>query len=186
MIKFLFLSGFIMIGLSLLYSYLKVRKLNQSVIGKPTINFWFWITGKICILFPSVFIIMKLAGLKISMILSPWWIEIVSAIIFVEACLIFCIALLHLGESTRVGLPSAKTTKLQTSGLYNVSRNPIYLGLIILGIAANLYVPNLINLLVTIIGVVIHHRIILSEERFLKMNFGDEWSDYVRSVRRYL
>lgn len=185
MLRFLFLLGFIGIGLTLLYSYIKVNGLRQSVIGKPTINTAIWITGKILIFLPSVFILLKIAGWDVSMIRSPWWLEIIAVIIFIESVLLFCAALFHLGESIRVGLPEPGSTPLKTSGLFAFSRNPIYLSLMILGFSANLYVPHLLNLLFYMVGFLIHHYIILAEEHFLKANFGTAWEQYRKKTGRY-
>jgi protein-S-isoprenylcysteine O-methyltransferase Ste14 len=37
-----------------------------------------------------------------------------------------------------------------------------------------------------VIGIYVHHLIILSEERFLEGRFGGDWIAYKKKVRRYL
>lgn len=186
MVKLIFIAGYFVLSLGLLISYLRVKTLKQSVVGNPPIEFKLWIFGKFSVLLPSLFIILKVLGIKVSMIHSPWWLESIAVIFFMEACIIIFTALISLGESTRVGLPSGNTTKLRTNGIYGFSRNPVYLGLIILALSSNFYAPNLVNFSFTIIGVFIQHKIILGEEAFLSANFGDEWVNYHKKVRRYI
>jgi protein-S-isoprenylcysteine O-methyltransferase Ste14 len=94
------------------------------------------------------------------------------------------LAILHLGDAVRVGLPDDATT-FSERGLYRVSRNPIYAGLFLSMIGSCVLVPNVLNLSSTAIAMVLHHRIVLAEERFLEARFGQAWRAYRARVRRY-
>jgi len=91
----------------------------------------------------------------------------------------------HLGESIRVGLPREETA-LRTAGLYRFSRNPIYAGLFLSMVGSCVLVPHIGNLASSAVAIVLHHRIVLAEERFLMERFGQSWVDYRSRVRRYL
>jgi protein-S-isoprenylcysteine O-methyltransferase Ste14 len=48
------------------------------------------------------------------------------------------------------------------------------------------YTLNLFVLLFSILGIAIHHYIVLNEEKFLEKEFGNEYQEYKNRVRRYL
>jgi protein-S-isoprenylcysteine O-methyltransferase Ste14 len=89
-----------------------------------------------------------------------------------------------LGANLRVGLPGEETTFVN-SGIYGRSRNPIYLALFCLLGSSLLYAFSWINLACVLIAVALHHRIVLSEERFLEGRFAN-YAAYRNNVRRYL
>ena len=84
-------------------------------------------------------------------------------------------------------LPHKKSDALVTDGPYAWSRNPIYLGnlLILSGIGLVLgswwYV-----IFVPVLAAVTHILAIAREERHLKANFPEEWAAYSGRVRRWL
>ena len=81
----------------------------------------------------------------------------------------------------------ASPSKLVTTGPYALSRNPMYLAwtLISLGIALAMNTLWLLLLLPLVI-VFTHFREIVREERTLRQQFGAEYEQYCRNVRRYL
>jgi protein-S-isoprenylcysteine O-methyltransferase Ste14 len=72
-----------------------------------------------------------------------------------------------------------------TSGIYRVSRNPLYLGLHCLMVASLVYAFSLLNLVAVVEAILLHHRIILAEEKFLGERFP-EYAAYRASVPRYI
>jgi len=97
---------------------------------------------------------------------------------------VLALAFHRLGLNLRMGLPTESTT-LVSGGIYRYSRNPIYLGLFGLVGASVIYAFSLLNLAAAAVSIVLHHRIVLSEERFLSARFP-EYEAYRRSVPRYL
>ena len=77
---------------------------------------------------------------------------------------------------------------LVTTGIYGISRNPMYLGFLALLIGWSLYLANAVALILVPIGFVAYmNRFqIAAEERALKALFGDEYVSYARRVRRWL
>ena len=88
------------------------------------------------------------------------------------------------GQPTDPGLP---TSMVVTTGVFSVSRNPLYLGgvCILLGIALALNLPWVLVLLLPAI-VACHYVLIAPEERYLAAKFGEEYAVYVASVHRWL
>jgi protein-S-isoprenylcysteine O-methyltransferase Ste14 len=90
-------------------------------------------------------------------------------------------------ETTVNPFTPEKTSTLVTSGIYRYSRNPMYLGmlLVLLAWAAWLAAPW------TLVGPVVFMAWItrfqvLPEERVLQRHFGQPFEDYCRHVRRWL
>ena len=105
----------------------------------------------------------------------------------------FCIAglvilglsLVSFGKSFRVGIDTDHADKLVTSGIFAFSRNPIYVafGLVLFG--QFLIFPNWILLVYMIAATGLFHRQVLREEDYLRKHYGEEYSEYCNSVRRY-
>jgi len=51
--------------------------------------------------------------------------------------------------------------------------------------ATFLFLPSLLLLVVMLYGMIVHHFIILGEEKFLEEAFGDEFRKYKARVPRY-
>ena len=98
----------------------------------------------------------------------------------------FVTAIVKLGTfSLRVGLAKEKTL-LRTTGVYRISRNPMLVGLYLIALGSAVYVHNPVNWLLIIIALAVHHKIILTEEKFMETRFGEEWIQYSKKARRYL
>jgi protein-S-isoprenylcysteine O-methyltransferase Ste14 len=88
------------------------------------------------------------------------------------------------GQPTDPGHPTSKVVK---TGVFTISRNPLYLGsvIVLLGIALML---NMLWALVTLLVsmVLCHYILILPEEQYLAAKFGQEYEEYVASVHRWI
>lgn len=101
--------------------------------------------------------------------------------------LIFLTAFFHLGSSIRLLLPKQnERTQLMTDGWYAHSRNPLYLGLHVSMIGWALVFPSFLVVVALVIFLANQHFRILLEEKFLEEQFGDDYRDYKKQVRRYL
>jgi protein-S-isoprenylcysteine O-methyltransferase Ste14 len=82
--------------------------------------------------------------------------------------------------------PYADASRLVTYGPFNHTRNPMYLGLLLVLIAIGLWLQSLSALLLAPLFVfVINHCNILPEERKLLQTFGDEYREYHARTRRW-
>lgn len=76
---------------------------------------------------------------------------------------------------------------LVTSGVYRVTRNPMYLGMLLVLLAWGVALKSPVALLVVAGFVLYMNRFqITPEERALRNRFGEAFDDYCRSVRRWL
>jgi protein-S-isoprenylcysteine O-methyltransferase Ste14 len=77
--------------------------------------------------------------------------------------------------------------KLITSGPYRLSRHPLYLGgnlFIFLGAA--LFLESPCGILLTALNILLVDMMARREEKQLEREFGEEWLNYRRRVRRWL
>lgn len=74
-----------------------------------------------------------------------------------------------------------------TSGLFKLSRNPIYLGMAIILFGGEIFLGSLSPLIFPIIFVIIINRFFITvEEKILENKFGKKYLDYKKRVRRWI
>lgn len=80
-----------------------------------------------------------------------------------------------------------RSTALVTTGLYKITRNPMYVGLVFLLVGWAFYLANIFSFLL-IVGFVLYitRFQIKPEERALERLFGQEYLAYKNEVRRWL
>jgi protein-S-isoprenylcysteine O-methyltransferase Ste14 len=96
------------------------------------------------------------------------------------------LALLHFGDSWRVGIDEEKAGALVTRGIFAFTRNPIYLAFDLIFVGTFLINGTVIFLFFAVLGVGVSHRQILREEQFLSQRYGQAYRDYCKRTRRYL
>ena len=88
------------------------------------------------------------------------------------------------GQPTDPGHPTSQVVK---TGVFAISRNPLYLGgsILLLGIALMLNMLwAIVMLLLSII--MCHYVLIIPEELYLATKFGNDYEEYIASVSRWL
>jgi protein-S-isoprenylcysteine O-methyltransferase Ste14 len=100
--------------------------------------------------------------------------------------LAFILAIVTMKNNWRAGFAEGQNTSLVTKGIYEYSRNPAFLGFDLLYIGCAAAFPNVINLAVTLMAVVLFHLQILGEEAFLSKSFGVEYQAYKAVTMRYI
>ena len=84
-------------------------------------------------------------------------------------------------------LPGGATRVILDRGPFHVSRNPLYIGLIVLDVALALLWLSAWGLIAVPIGIaLLFWGAIAPEERYLSSKFGSEYDNYRRRVRRWL
>jgi len=79
------------------------------------------------------------------------------------------------------------TRVLVSSGIYRYSRNPMYVGVLLMLLAWGIYLGNVLSILCAPIFIVYITRFqIIPEERMLHDKFGNEFLAYKNRVRRWL
>lgn len=96
------------------------------------------------------------------------------------------LSLVAFGKSFRVGIGVDHPDKLVTSGVFAISRNPIYVGFALVLLGELLVFPSWIPLIYLVAAVWLFHRQVLREEAFMAEHYGREYAGYAGRVRRYI
>jgi len=170
------------------FNFLRDRKLSRAGIdtkGILPIPRPLFMLGKLSVLICWLSIIIQSAGGNLRYYFDFGnSIDPIAVTLIVVGIIIILKGILALGTDTTMGLPKS-AGKLKTERVLQITRNPIYLGNNLICIAAVLFTCNPIVLFAAIMGIFIHHKIILAEEKFLFENFKDDYVNYKSKVRRY-
>ncbi len=176
---------FIIFFLIMLYKGIKMKTEKKDFLGIPPINSILYFIGKTSMGLSWAFLFAQAAKLNVASVKLPSYLLWFATLLFVLGIIFSILSYYHLGMSDRFGLPKEKTT-FRTKGLYRISRNPMYLGFYLISIASCMYALNPFNLFFSLLGIAVHHKIILAEENFLEQRFKDKWLKYKANVRRYI
>lgn len=78
-------------------------------------------------------------------------------------------------------------SSLQTTGIYSITRNPMYLGLLNIYTGIAFFKGNWWTLMfVPFVILIITYLVILNEEKYLVRTFGNLYIDYRKKVRRWI
>jgi protein-S-isoprenylcysteine O-methyltransferase Ste14 len=100
--------------------------------------------------------------------------------------LILVLSLVAFGKSFRVGIDVERPGGLVTTGIFALSRNPIYVGFFLFLVGQFLVFPNWIPLCYLAGATALFHRQVLREEGFMRQRYGQEYAEYCGRVRRYV
>ncbi|SMO44398.1 Protein-S-isoprenylcysteine O-methyltransferase Ste14 [Chryseobacterium rhizoplanae] len=95
-------------------------------------------------------------------------------------------AQLQMKNSWRIGIDNSTKTELVTHGLFQFSRNPIFLGITISLVGFFLVVPTAIALIFLLMGSVLMQIQIRLEEEYLMKEHGQIYLAYKNRVKRML
>ncbi|MDR2962325.1 MAG: isoprenylcysteine carboxylmethyltransferase family protein [Bacteroidales bacterium] len=96
------------------------------------------------------------------------------------------IAQTQMKNSWRIGIDTGTRTELITVGLFSISRNPIFFGMIVTLLGVFLATPNAVTLFVLMFAYVLIQIQIRLEEEFLTKEHGDTYLQYKQNVRRLI
>jgi len=90
-------------------------------------------------------------------------------------------------QTTVLPMKPEKTTALVTTGIYRLTRNPMYLGMLFILVAWGIWLGHIASLLMLPLFVWYLNRFqIKPEERALQAKFGNDFTQFCREVRRWL
>ena len=103
------------------------------------------------------------------------------------ACAIPSFKLFARYKTTISPLKPSDTTVLVTEGMYRYSRNPMYLGLLLITIASTIWFGTWLGIIINIVFIfLINFLQIIPEEEALLEIFGEEYEEYKKNVRRWI
>ena len=96
------------------------------------------------------------------------------------------IAQVHMQKSWRIGIDENVKTELIQTGLFKISRNPIFLGMRIVLLGLFLVLPNAATLVILFSGELLIQTQVRLEEEFLTRAHGEAYKAYRKQVRRWI
>jgi len=94
-------------------------------------------------------------------------------------------AISRMGKDFRVGLDEDVTPELRTDGVFGLTRNPIFFGILHMFLCVFLIAPNCLSLFLVFVYYITVTEEIKEEERFLAPIHGEDYHKYLESVPRF-
>jgi protein-S-isoprenylcysteine O-methyltransferase Ste14 len=111
--------------------------------------------------------------------------KILGAALIIAAPVLFVAAVRAMDTSWRIGIDREQPAPLVTAGLFAWTRNPIYTAFYFIIVGALLIHGRVIFLVMAVALIGLVHGVVRREERFMAMQFGDEYRNYCARVGRY-
>ena len=106
--------------------------------------------------------------------------------LLVISLLFLLVAQAQMGNSWRIGIDEKNRTELVSTGLFSISRNPIFLSMRINLLGLFLVLPNAVTLALIAVGEVLMQMQVRLEEAHLQSLHGAKYMEYSSTVRRWL
>lgn len=160
---------------------------KQQIIGRPPIPTVLFLLAKVFAFGNLVFLLIY--GLKVQLNVlynPPFYMQYIGLVFLIAGTILAFLTSSVLKDDLIFGLPTAEMHKLQTKGVYSLSRHPFYLGFLLILFSSILFVPNIFNIIFFTCAWILHHFIMIKEEEFLLSKYGDEYKNYKEKVSRYI
>ena len=131
--------------------------------------------------------IVEIISIYFNTTMFPRSIRMVGILLGMMGDIIFIISVLTMKESWRAGVSYEEKTDLITDGIYQISRNPAFLGfdLVYTGMCFMFFNPVLV--VISLLAIIMFHlQIKYVEEPFLKQEFKEQYLQYYQQVNRYI
>ncbi len=119
-------------------------------------------------------------------LLESTWIKITGIVLLLISLASTILAQAQMGESWRIGIDAEHKTELVQNGVFGLSRNPIFVGMMVTLLGLFLIIPNLVTLITLLVGVILIGIQVRLEEEYLTRTHGEKYFEYRRSVRRWI
>ncbi len=111
-------------------------------------------------------------------------IQFVGLVLIHISLIWIAIAQYQMSTNWRIGIDEKNKTDLVTKGIFSMSRNPIFLGMIISVVGIFLIIPNALSFFTAVATYFIIQIQIRLEEVFLHGQHGQQYLDYKKNTRR--
>lgn len=96
------------------------------------------------------------------------------------------IAQLQMNNSWRIGIDHLSKTELKTNGLFSISRNPVFLGMLSALLGIFFIIPNALTIVVFVSSTLLFQVQVRLEEEYLYKTHGDRYIAYCQKTRRWI
>jgi len=164
-------------------AYFQRKKIEQD--GVAPINRILFYASKYSIIILWGAMALASWGIGFSPVPVPRFLQIIALAFWFAGFALLYLGRFTMGDSFRLGTPK-EGTLLKTDGLFRLSRNPMYVGVYATIVASSLYTVNPVVILLGVFVVLVHHSIVIAEEKYMQNVFGSEYPEYCSRVRRYV
>lgn len=114
-------------------------------------------------------------------------VQVAAFILFAIAIFLSARSLTQFFRSKNTLITIKAAQSLQTTGIYQFTRNPMYLSLLLIYLGLTCLIGNCWNIiLLPVLFAIVQEYIIKREEKYLDRRFGKEYHDYKSNVRRWI
>lgn len=110
----------------------------------------------------------------------------IGASILVFSLIWTIIAQYQMANSWRIGIDYEEKTTLVDKGIFKLSRNPVFLGVLLIYLGIFLIAPNALSLALLVLCYVVLQIQARLEEEYLENIHGETYLDYKKKVRRWI
>lgn len=114
------------------------------------------------------------------------FLTVIGIALLIAALVWVLVAQIQMGDSWRIGIDEKSKSPLVQNGLFGVSRNPIFLGMLLMLVGMLLILPTAATLVITVLGFVLIHVQVRLEETYLVEKYGEDYRKYQVHVRRWI
>lgn len=118
--------------------------------------------------------------------LESRWLRCIGVVLLLLSLIWTVVAQAQMGEAWRIGIDNEHRTPLFQKGVFGVSRNPIFLGMMLTLCGLFLTLPSAFTLLVFVLGVALIGVQVRLEEEYLVQVHPEAYPEYRQRVRRWL
>jgi len=118
--------------------------------------------------------------------LERTWIKLTGIVLLVVSLLWTILAQAQMGDSWRIGIDAEHRTELVRSGVFKISRNPIFVGMMVTLLGLFLTIPTAVTLITLLVGVILIGIQVRLEEEYLTRTHGEKYAEYRSCVRRWI
>lgn len=156
---------------------------DQMGKGKEGLTKWIEIIMKVA---TYLVVVVEVVSIVLDFTCFAGGIRIAGLILSSMGLILFVITVYTMKDSWRAGVSHSDKTKLVTSGIFQISRNPAFFGFDLVYIGMLCMFFNWFLFVVSVFAIMMFHiQIVKNEEPFLLETFGDDYITYKKTVNRY-
>src|SRR5215207_7619796 len=106
------------------------------------------------------------------------WLRLIGVLLLLLSLVWTSVAQSHMGEAWRIGIDTENRTPLVQKGLFGISRNPIFFGMMLTLLGLFLTLPNAFTLLASVLGIVLIGVQVRLEEEYLAEVYPEAYGEY--------
>ena len=113
------------------------------------------------------------------------WVRSIGVLLLLLSLAWIALAQSQMGEAWRIGIDTEHRTPLVQKGVFRLSRNPIFLGMMVTLFGLFLTLPNALTLVAFVLGIVLIGVQVRLEEEYLVQVHPEAYQEFRKRVRRW-